>query len=70
MSEESRKELREEIVELRGELAEVKALLRASLARRKPRRPELGERRVEAAPEIRSTVRDKMVRAAAKRARR
>lgn len=60
-------DLRAEIRELRTELAEVRALLRASVARRRPRKAERA--RAEAPPEVRKSVRDKMVRSAAKRAR-
>lgn len=53
---------------LRVELAELRALLRAQLSKRGPRKP-AHEPRPEAAPDVRSKVRDKMLRAQTKRAR-
>lgn len=61
----SAEKLEAEIVELRRELAEVAAMLRASLARRRSKRAEAA-RAPEPAPEVRESVRKKMVRAAAK----
>lgn len=66
--------LREEIAELRRELADsqremadLRALLRATLNRRRPKKIERTSAPVELPPEVRASVRAKMVRAAAKR---